>query len=129
MHKSPVPRLAEAVVLEWADDLAPLIGQNTKDLRQNTELIAFPHDTVRVELMDQSVVEFRYALFVVSEAKRAIAVFTEHCGHHVLPYHEAKVFVGGELRYSQGLSQYPLACIEDVQLPPSAGPSEAPSRE
>lgn len=102
MHKFPVPRLSDAVVLEWADELAAQIGRDPEELRQQTESISFPLDTVRVELMDESVVEFRNALFVVSETKRAIAVFTEHCGHHVLPYHEAKVFVGGKLRYSQG---------------------------
>lgn len=101
MHKFPVPRLADAVVLEWADELAAQIGRDPEELRRTPASISFPLDTVRVELMDESVVEFRYALFVVSEAKKAIAVFTEHCGHHVLPFHEAKVFVGGELRYSQ----------------------------
>ena len=75
-----------------------------EDLRRSPESINFPHDTVRVELMDESVVEFRSALVVVNEAKKAIAVFTEHCGHHVLPFHQAKVFVGDELRYSQGSS-------------------------
>lgn len=102
MLKFPVPRLAEATVHEWADELALQVGCSAEDLRLNTESIPFSNDTVRVELMDESFVEFRNAVFVVSEAKRAVAIFTEHCGHHVLPYHEAKVFVGGELRYSQG---------------------------
>ncbi|MCW5671389.1 MAG: hypothetical protein KIT86_17175 [Hydrogenophaga sp.] len=102
MLKFPVPRLAEATVLEWADELALQVGRSAEGLRLNTESIPFSNDTVRVELMDESFVEFRNAVFVVSEAKRAVAIFTEHCGHHVLPYHEAKVFVGGELRYSQG---------------------------
>lgn len=102
MHKYPVPRLAEAIVLEWADELAAQVERSAQDLRLNTESLSFSNDTVRVELMDTSVVEFRNAFFVASDAKRAIAVFTEHCGHHVFPYHEAKVFVGGELRYSQG---------------------------
>lgn len=101
MHKFPVPHLAEAVVVEWADELAAQLGGDPGELRRDTNSISFPHDTVRVELMDQSVVEFKNALFVVSTAKRAIAVFTEHCGHHVLPFHEAKAFVGGKLRYSQ----------------------------
>ncbi len=104
MHKFPVPRLADAVVLEWADELAAQIGRDPEDLRRSPESINFSHDTVRVELMDGSVVEFRSALVVVNDAKKAIAVFTEHCGHHVLPFHEAKVFVGDELRYSQGSS-------------------------
>ena len=104
MQKFPVPRLADAVVLEWADELAAQIERDPEDLRRSPESIDFSHDTVRAELMDGSVVEFRSALVVVNEAKKAIAVFTEHCGHHVLPFHEAKVFVGNELRYSQGWS-------------------------
>ncbi|RYF27161.1 MAG: hypothetical protein EOO33_05390 [Comamonadaceae bacterium] len=101
MHKFPVPRLAEAAALEWAEELGARLGCNAQDVRRNPVGISFPHHTVRVELMDQSAVEFKNALFVVSDAKRAIAVFTEHCGHHVLPYHDAKVFVDGELKYRQ----------------------------
>ena len=32
---------------------------------------------------------------LVSEELKAIAVFTEHCGHHVYPYHEAKAIRRG----------------------------------
>jgi len=101
MHKFPVPRIAESHVMEWAEELATKIGRSAAELRLNTEAIDFQHETVKVELMDRSVVEFRNAVFVVSEAKRATAVFTEHSGHHVFPYHEARVFVDGQLRYSQ----------------------------
>lgn len=62
----------------------------------------FPIESVRVELMDGSVVEFRYAFALISEEWKAVGVFTEHCGHHVLPYHEAKVFQAGTLVYAQG---------------------------
>jgi hypothetical protein len=51
--------------------------------------------------MDESFVEFRYAFYLISEEKRAIAVFTEHCGHFILPYHGARVFVDEVLRYVQ----------------------------
>jgi hypothetical protein len=101
MHKFPVPRLAEAAVLEWAEELAARLGCDAEDIRRNPDGVSFPHQAVRVELMDQSVVEFKNALFVVSDPKRAIAVFTEHCGHHVLPYHDAKILVDGELKYRQ----------------------------
>jgi uncharacterized OB-fold protein len=53
--------------------------------------------------MDGSVVQFANAIHIVSEAKRAIAVFTEHCGHHVFPYHEAKVHCNGELVYEHAV--------------------------
>ena len=63
----------------------------------------FPHGTLRVELMDGSTVQFKYAVFVVGEAKRAIAVFTEHCGNHIFPYHKAKVFRDDLLVYEQAV--------------------------
>jgi hypothetical protein len=31
----------------------------------------------------------------------SIALFTEHCGHHVFPYHEARVFSNGVLAYEK----------------------------
>ena len=41
MHKFPVPRLADAVVLEWADELAAQIGRDPEDLRRSPESISF----------------------------------------------------------------------------------------
>jgi hypothetical protein len=43
--------------------------------------------------MDGSSVEFKYAFALCWPEKRAIAVFTEHCGHHVYPDAEASVEV------------------------------------
>jgi hypothetical protein len=51
--------------------------------------------------MDGSFAEFRYAFALVSEHRRAIAVFTEHCGHHLFPYHEARVVMDGKVTYEQ----------------------------
>lgn len=65
-----------------------------------TRLMDFPPQTVRVDLMDGSRVEFRRAFAIVGEVRKTIAVFTEHCGHHVFPSHDAKVFVDGVLTYS-----------------------------
>lgn len=55
--------------------------------------------------MGQSCVEFCYAIFIVRESKRAIAVFTEHCAHHLYPYHEAKIYRDGKLAYEQSPAQ------------------------
>jgi len=51
--------------------------------------------------MDGSEVRFSYAFHVVSEVRRTIAVFTEHCGHHLYPYHEAKIYRDDVLVYEQ----------------------------
>ena len=99
----PVPQLAEQLIAEWVEELASHLGCSVEAVReQPSRVLSFPQETVRVELMDGSNVQFKYAFFLVSEAKKAIAVFTEHCGHHVLPYHEAKVFRDGKLSYEQG---------------------------
>jgi hypothetical protein len=45
--------------------------------------------------MDDSFVEFRYAFVIVSDKRKTLAVFTEHCGYHLFPYHEAKVEIVG----------------------------------
>jgi hypothetical protein len=47
------------------------------------------------------VVEFQWAFHIVSESKKAIAVFTEHCGHHLYPYHEAQIFRDEKLVFQQ----------------------------
>jgi hypothetical protein len=89
------------MVLEWAEELAARFGVTVEAFTANpTRLLDFPAETVRVDLMDGSRVEFRWAFAIVSESRRAIAVFTEHCGHHVFPSHEAKVFRDGVLAYA-----------------------------
>jgi len=89
------------MVNEWADELSAHTGHTKQQLAANPQCIDFPNGVLRIELMDGSTVEFRWAFHIVNEAKRAIAVFTEHCGHHVFPYHEARVFRDGQLVYEQ----------------------------
>lgn len=99
----PVPRLAAQTVKEWADELGARLGCPAAEVRERYEAVMrFPIETVRVELMDGSSVAFRYAFFIASDARKAIAVFTEHCGHRVFPHHEAKVFVEGRLSTPAG---------------------------
>ncbi len=42
-----------------------------------------PGGAVRLHFEDGSTATFRYAFYVVDEARHEIAVFTEHCGYHV----------------------------------------------
>src|SRR5262245_36641444 len=89
----PVPRLADQILEEWAEELASHLGRSVSELRaKGLGASDFPLDhELRVALMDGSFVQFRYAFAVASEAKRAIAVFTEHCGYHVFPNHDAVI--------------------------------------
>lgn len=86
-------RVATMIEAEWATELALAPAAWGSGLK--------PRDTVHVVLMDGSAVTFRYAFFLVSGEKRAIAVFTEHCGNHVFPWHEATVSVDGRVAFSQ----------------------------
>lgn len=100
--KYPVPRLAALTVSEWSDELAAHLGCSAIHVLERSEAVMkYPPETIRIELMDGSSAEFKYSFFIASDAKKAIAVFTEHCGHHVFPYHEAKVFVDGRLVHEQ----------------------------
>jgi hypothetical protein len=52
--------------------------------------------------MDGSAMTYKYAYFLVSEEKQSIAVFTEHCGNHVLPWKGATVSVDGSVVFREG---------------------------
>ncbi len=106
----PVPSLARQLETEWAPDLAAHFGRSVDDvLQQVRPWFDYPGGQLRIELMDGSVVQFERAFYIASEAKRAIAVFTEHCGHHVFPYHEAKVYRDGALVYAQAVQPFAAA--------------------
>lgn len=97
-----VPALARQIEREWAEELARHYGRSPEEVGDKVRTwFGFPLGMLRIELMDGSCVEFRCAISIVSESKKAIAVFTEHCGHHIFPYHDAKVFHDEKLVYQQ----------------------------
>lgn len=89
----PVQRHARQILEEWAQEVASRVGRSVEDLQaRGLGGNDFPLDhDLRVTLMDGSFVQFRYAFAVASDVKCAIAVFTEHCGYHIFPSHEAVV--------------------------------------
>ncbi len=97
----PVTSRAEQIVNEWVAELSAVTGHSKEQLIANPQCFDFPNQVLRIVLMDESLVEFRWAFHIVSEGRKSIAVFTEHCGHHVFPYHEAKVYRDGALVYEQ----------------------------
>ena len=100
--KFPVTRQATETIKEWSESLANRAKVTVEEFLVSPEqYMNYPISSVRVELMDGSQLDFRYAFALVSEELRAIAVFSEHCGHLVLPYHEAKVYQAGELQFAQ----------------------------
>jgi len=88
----PVVQAAQAAEEEWAPKLAERAGVSPEVFRSAPiRHMHFPPEAVHVELMDGSVVQFKHAFALHWSEKRAIAVFTEHCGHHVFPDAEASV--------------------------------------
>ena len=85
------PRYA-AIIREWADDLAPAVGRSAAQIRKNGLVVDdFPHEQLEIEFDDGSTARFKFAFFVESQVKKAVAVFTEHCGYFVLPIAGLKI--------------------------------------
>ncbi|MDR7272496.1 hypothetical protein J2X20_005179 [Pelomonas saccharophila] len=98
----PVPTLATQIETEWAAELASHFGRTAAEILQPLRpWFDFPQGQLRIELMDGSTMQFVHAFHLVNEPKRTIAVFTEHCGHHLYPYHEARIFRDDVLIYAQ----------------------------
>ena len=91
--KYPVVQRSHAMVLDWADELAAALGRPADAIRsEGLGAGDFPAEgLLQVKLADGSLLRFRYALYVVRPGEHALGVFTEHCGHHVFPLHEAEV--------------------------------------
>ena len=102
MH--PVPRLARQLLDEWAEELSEHLGRSVENIRQKgLGATDFPtNESLHIQLMDGSFVQLQYAFHVVNAEKFALAVFTEHCGYHVFPFHDAVASrVKREVLYTQ----------------------------
>lgn len=91
--KYPVAQRIHTTVVEWADELAPLLRRSPDTIRSHGLSAGDFRDGgwLVIELMDGSTLRFRHAFHVIRESEQALAVFTEHCGYHVFPLHEARV--------------------------------------
>ena len=75
------------ILSEWSEELSQHLGRSAEQIQQKgLSASDIPlNESLHIQLMDGSFVQFEYAFHLVSPAKRAIAVFTEHCGYHVFP--------------------------------------------
>ena len=75
------------ILSEWSEELSQHLGRNTEQIqKKGLGASDFPlNESLHIQLMDGSFVQFEYAFHLVSHAKRSIAVFTERCGYHVFP--------------------------------------------
>ncbi len=98
------PRFA-AIIDGWADELASVLSRSASEIREKgLRAEDFQDQVLEIEFEDQSSARLKWAFFVESQSKKAIAVFTEHCGYFVLPLAGLKIttirkeFYEGELR-------------------------------
>ena len=85
------PRYA-AILQDWADDLTSVVGRSVAEIREKGLFVQdFPHQELEIQFVDESSARFKFAFFVESQAKKAVAVFTEHCGYFVLPIAGQKI--------------------------------------
>lgn len=66
-------------------DMLPKYWQDYIAERGWFNLRQFTHK-VRIDFEDGSSCAFNYAFMVTDEARREVAVFTEHCGYYVFPW-------------------------------------------
>lgn len=52
----------------------------------------FGFTNVNITFEDDSIMRMQYAFFAVDEARKELAVFTEHCGYYVLPINSVKMY-------------------------------------
>lgn len=92
--KYPVAQRIAALVVDWAEELSHLLGRPAEELRR-AGLFAgdFPSGSeLHIRLVDGSTLTFRSAFAAIRESEQALAVFTEHCGHHLFPLADAQVY-------------------------------------
>jgi hypothetical protein len=88
------PRCA-AIIEAWADDLASVLGRPASEIREKGLYAGdFPQQVLAIEFDDDSSARFRWAFYIESRSKKAIGVFTEHCGYLVLPIAGVKITKG-----------------------------------
>jgi hypothetical protein len=81
------------IIEEWAEELAVHLARPADEIRRNGLGVEdFPHRTLEIEFVDGSTAKLQFAFFVESQAKKAVAVFTEHCGYFVLPIAGLKIW-------------------------------------
>ena len=89
----PVHSLAAQITAEWADERSVKLKRPREEILEKGIVTSdFPTDAnLEITLMDGSFAVFRSAFFIVSERKRTVAVFTEHCDYHLFPYYEVDI--------------------------------------
>jgi len=74
------------IIEDWAEELAEVLGRPAAEiLTKGLGAADFPNQEIQISFDDDSQAHFKYAFFIESQAKKAVAVFTEHCGYFIFP--------------------------------------------
>lgn len=106
MH--PVPLIAKQILSDWEQELSEHLCRSVEEIRrEGLGTSDFPtNESLHIKLADGSFMQLEYAFHVVNVEKFAIAIFTEHCGYFILPFHEAVISrIKREVLYVQDSSQ------------------------
>ena len=82
--------MVPTVPTEWQDSLKVFIRQHAGEERDHLIASDFQQD-VLLRFPDGSTLFFKFGLYLISKDRTQIAVFTEHCGYHVFPFHGVDV--------------------------------------
>ena len=99
-----ITRHSHEVIDSWQKELCMHFGCSEQEFAEREFKLRL-HDftsTVRIELADSSLCEFYHAFVLVSSEKQSVAIFTEHCGHHVFTMLDTRIMVDGELFFEEG---------------------------
>jgi|SRR6478752_9859999 len=78
---------AKRVLTEWCPELAKRLGRPEEEIRvRGLSAGDFsPSRAVEIKFVDGSHARFSFAFAIISKERRAVAVFTEHCGYLIFP--------------------------------------------
>ena len=81
------------IVEHWAELLSKKLGRPAHEIAEKGLSACDFSPAKRVEIIfsDKSFCSFKYAFSVVDEAKRLVAIFSEHCGYHEFSTYGAKI--------------------------------------
>jgi hypothetical protein len=79
-------KVAALILDDWARELADRLSRPESEVRAaGLSAADYPAETLEVRFADDSTAVFRFAFAIVSRDKNAVAVFSGHSGHYVLP--------------------------------------------
>ncbi|EOX4945734.1 hypothetical protein ACFLJY_004450 [Vibrio alginolyticus] len=78
-------KMNKNLVVKWADLLSSKLNRSAFEISESGLMsYDFSADSVEVLFEDESYCKFNYAFALENPKEGQVAIFTEHCGYHVL---------------------------------------------